>query len=91
VDPLIRVVIRRDFDRRPALAMEWAHLLHDPGVRERVKISAGGAWHRKDPDAFLAWLPDSGLEDPVRDLILNTPMKHRFPGPDALEREAAEP
>ena len=91
VDPLIRVIIRRDFDRRPALAMEWAHLLHDPGVRKRVQISAGGTWHRKDPDAFLAWLPDSGLEDPVRDLILNTPMGHRFRGPDALERETAEP
>ncbi len=91
VDELIRVIIRRDFDRRPVLAMGWAHLLHDPGVRTRVQISAGGSWYRKDPDAFLAWLPDSGLEDQARDLILNRPMRHRFRAPDALERETAQP
>jgi hypothetical protein len=30
---------------------------------------------RKDPDAFMAWLPESGLEAQVRDLILNTARK----------------
>lgn len=87
VDPLIRVIIRRDFDGRPALAMEWAHLLHDPIARTRVQTSAGRSWYRKDPDAFLAWLPDSGLEKQVRDLILNTPMRHELRGADQLERE----
>jgi 3-deoxy-D-arabino-heptulosonate 7-phosphate (DAHP) synthase len=74
IDALIRVIIRRYFDRRPDLAMEWAHLLNDPAVRTRVKTSVGRAWYRKNRDAFMAWLPESGLESQVRDLILNTPM-----------------
>jgi hypothetical protein len=73
VDPLVRVIVRRTFDRDPALAMDWAHLLHDPTVRTRVQTSAGRAWFRMDRDAFMAWLPGSGLESQVRDLILNTP------------------
>ena len=49
VDPLVRVIIRRGtFDRDPALAMEWAHLIHDPVVRTRVQTSAGRAWFRED-------------------------------------------
>lgn len=85
VDPLLRVIIRRDFDPHPARAMEWTHLLHDPIVRRRVQTSAGRSWYRKDPDAFLAWLPDSALEKPVRDLILNRPMRHEPGGPGPLE------
>ena len=91
VDPLIRVLIRRDFDRSPALAMEWARRLHDPVVRKNVQTSAGRSWHRIDPDAFLAWLPDSGLESQVRDLILNTPMRHPLGGADAPQRETTQP
>jgi hypothetical protein len=86
-DPLVRVVIRRDFDRRPALAMEWAHLLHDPIVRTRVQTSAGRAWYRRNPESFKAWLPDSGLESQVQDLILNTPMRDERGGGDAPGRE----
>ena len=71
--------------------MEWAHLLHDPTVRTRVQTSAGRSWYRKDPDAFTAWLPDSGLEKQVRDLILNTPMRHELRGADQLEREPTQP
>ena len=91
VDPLVRVIIRRDFDRRPALAMEWAHLLHDPIVRTRVQTSAGRSWYRRDRNAFLAWLPDSGLERQVRDLILNTPMRHPLGSADAPKRETNQP
>jgi len=91
VDPLIRVIIRREFDERPAHAMEWADLLHDPVVRTRVQISAGRSWYRRDPDAILAWLPDSGLEKRVRDLILSTPVRHEFPGAGQLERGPTPP
>ena len=91
VDPLIRVIIRRDFGRRPELAMEWAHLLHDPVVRTRVQTSAGRSWYRLDRDAFLAWLPDSGLERRVRDLILNTPIRHELRSADPLERKPTQP
>ena len=91
VDPLIRVMIRRNFDRSPALAMAWAHRLHNPVVRLRVQASAGRSWYRIDPDAFLAWLPDSGLESQVRDLILNTPMRHPLGGADAPQRETTQP
>jgi hypothetical protein len=91
VDPLIRVIIRRDFSRRPEVAMEWAHLLHDPVVRTRVQTSAGRSWYRLDRDAFLAWLPDSGLEKQVRDLILNTPIRHELRGADPPEREPTQP
>jgi hypothetical protein len=81
IDPLIRVIIRRDFDRHPELAMEWAHLLQDPDVRMRVQTTAGRSWYQKDSEAFMAWLPESGLESRIRDLILNTPMKYRANAP----------
>jgi len=86
-DPLIRIIIRSEFERRPAVAMEWAHLLHDPTVRKRVQISAGRSWYRKDPDTFMAWLPEGGLEQDVRDLILNAPMRQQFRSQDQPERE----
>ena len=73
VDPLVRVLIRRYFDRDPAISMEWAHLIADPVVRTRVLTSAGRGWFRTAREAFMAWLPKSGLEIQVRDLILNTP------------------
>jgi hypothetical protein len=59
MDPLVRMIIRRHFDRRPSLAMEWAHLIDDPVVRTRVQTLAGRAWLRKDYDAFMEWLPGS--------------------------------
>ena len=91
VDPLVRVIIRRYFDRHPALAMEWAHLLHDPVVRTRVQTSAGRAWFRKDHDAFMAWLPESGLESQVRDLILNTPTRAERRAAHQAEQEPPSP
>jgi hypothetical protein len=91
VDPLVRVIIRRTFDRDPALAMEWAHLLHDPIVRTRVQTSAGRAWFREDRDAFMAWLPESGLESQVRDLILNTPTRAERDAARRFERETTGP
>jgi hypothetical protein len=91
VDPFIGVVIRRVFDRNQALAMEWAHLLHVPIVRTRTQTSVGRSWYRRDPEAFMAWLPDSGLESQVRDLILNTPMRRELRGADAPELETTQP
>ena len=73
VDPAVRVLVRRYLAPRPVLAMEWAHRIHDPTVRIRVLSSVGRAWLRKDRDAFMAWLPESGLESQVEDLILNAP------------------
>jgi hypothetical protein len=75
VDPAVRVMVRRNFDRRPARAMQWAHRIYAREARLRVQTSAGRAWLRKDPDAFMAWLPESGLETQVRDLIMNTARK----------------
>ena len=71
--------------------MEWAHLVHDPVVRRRVQTAAGRAWFRKDPDAFMAWLPESGLESQVRDLILNTPTRDERNAARQQEQEAPEP
>jgi hypothetical protein len=88
VDALIRVIIRRYFRQQPALAMEWAHLIHDPLVRTRVQTSAGRAWFRMDHDAFMAWLPESGLESQVRDLILNTPTRAERDAARQLEQTA---
>lgn len=75
VDPAVRVLVRRYFDTRPAEAMEWAHRIHDPTTRTRVLASAGRSWLRADPEAFMTWLPESGLESQIRDLILNTARK----------------
>jgi hypothetical protein len=91
VDPLVRVVIRRNFDRDPALALDWAHLIHDPVVRTRVQTSAGRAWFRKDRDSFMAWLPESGLESEVRELILNTPKLDELNAMRKMERGATGP
>jgi hypothetical protein len=91
VDPLIRVLVRRDFERRPDLAMGWAHLLHDPVVRTRVQMSAGRSWYRLDREAFLAWLPDSGLERQVQDLILNTPIRNELRAVDPEKRKPTQP
>jgi hypothetical protein len=75
VDPAVRVLVRAYFDPNPAKAMGWTHRIHTRQVRLRVQASAGRAWLRADRDAFMAWLPDSGLDDQVRDLILNTARK----------------
>jgi hypothetical protein len=72
LDPARRVLVRKYFNQEPARAMDWAHRIDDRMTRLRVQASAGRAWWRADPDAFLAWLPDSGLDTQVRDLILNT-------------------
>ena len=72
VDPAVRVLVRNSFEQQPAQAMEWAHRIHTPEVRLRVLTSAGRAWLQADPDGFMAWLPESGLEAQVKDLILNT-------------------
>jgi len=72
VDPVVRVLVRHYFDRRPAQAMEWARRIHTSEVRVRVQTSAGRAWLNTDREAFMAWLPESGLKAQVRDLILNS-------------------
>jgi hypothetical protein len=72
LDPARRVLVRKYFEDEPETAMAWAHRMHDPPTRLRVQVSAGKAWRRADPDAFLAWLPNSGLDMQARDLILNT-------------------
>jgi hypothetical protein len=72
VDPAVRVLVRKFFKTSPAVAMEWAERIHVPEIRQSVMASAGRAWLAQGRDAFLAWLPESGLEPEIRDLILNT-------------------
>jgi len=91
MDPLVRVIIGRSSSRDPSLAMDWAHFIHDPIVRRRVQTATGRAWLRRDRDAFMAWLPESGLESKVRDLILNTPTTDEREAARRLEQEATEP
>jgi len=79
LDPVFRVVVRRHFDRDPAQAMRWAHRIRDRDTRLRILASTGRAWWRADPDAFMAWLPESGLDEQVRDVILNAARKDADP------------
>ncbi len=67
------------------------HLVHDPVVRTRVQTLAGRAWFRRDHDAFMAWLPESGLENQVRDLIQNTPTRDELEAARQLERKDRKP
>jgi hypothetical protein len=75
VDPAVRILVRRHFEQRPAEAMDWAFRIYAREPRLRVLLSAGRGWLRKDRDAFMAWLPESGLETRVRELILKRPRK----------------
>jgi hypothetical protein len=88
VDPAVRVLVRRHFEQRPAEAMDWAFRIHAREPRQRVLLSAGRGWLRKDRDAFMAWLPESGLGSQVRDLILNTPTRGERDAARQLGREA---
>jgi hypothetical protein len=89
LDPVRRVLVRKYFDKNPAKAMAWAHRIQNRVTRLRVQASAGRAWWRSDPDAFLAWLPDSGLDAQVRDLILNTAQKEAAPA-ESLGADGSE-
>jgi hypothetical protein len=75
VDPAVRILVRRFFRRHPAEAMDWAFKIHARKTRLRVLVTTGRGWLSKDRDAFMAWLPESGLETQVRELILKTPRK----------------
>ncbi len=87
LDSMYRVLVRRYFDEDPATALEWTHRIHDEMIRKRVQTAAGRAWWRKDPDAFMAWLPDGRLDNQVRDLILNAAGAAAAPPPGSADRE----
>ena len=69
VDPAIRVIVQRDYWERASAAMEWSSLLHDDDIRREVQLGIGRSWYSREPDAFQAWLPESGLEQSVQDQI----------------------
>lgn len=73
VDPAVRELVRQEFGSDPGSAMDWAHRIDDPAQRLHVQTSAGRSWYQQDPDSFMEWLPESGLESQVRALILNGP------------------
>lgn len=76
VDPAVRVLVRRDYLDRPASALDWAHRIGDPGLRQRVLAAVGRSWFARDPDALKAWLPESGLEQQIQDVILHSRRRH---------------
>jgi hypothetical protein len=80
VDPAVRELVRRDFGTDPGSAMDWAHRIDEPALRSYVQASAGGSWYQQDRESFMQWLPESGLESGVRDLILNSPGVGSNPG-----------
>jgi len=69
-DPAIMVVVRRDSMRRPGSALDWAHLIHDDGLRRSTLIEVARRWLERDPKAFKAWLPNSGLRGDIRQKIM---------------------
>jgi hypothetical protein len=73
VDPAVRELVRRDFGTDPGSAMDLAHRIDDAAVRLHVQVSAGRSWYEQDRESFMEWLPESGLEGGVRDLILKSP------------------
>ena len=71
VDVAIGVLVRRDLHANPDAALDWAHRVQDPASRQRTLTRIGIAWRTRDPEGFLAWLPESGLENHIRDSILS--------------------
>jgi hypothetical protein len=61
-DPAIRWMVRLNVIKDPGAALDWAHLIHADAVRLNVLRAVGRAWYKRDPEAFEAWLPESGLE-----------------------------
>ena len=86
-DPAVRVLVRRDYRRRPASALDWAHRIHDSELRQRVLTEVGRSWFLRAPKAFRAWLPESGLEKRIQDEILST--RRRIERADGGQQEAA--
>jgi hypothetical protein len=86
VDPAVRVMVRRNYRRRPALALDWAHRIQNPTLRQRVLTEVGRSWFLGAPEAFKAWLPESGLEKRIQDEILST--RRRTGRTDAGPQEA---
>jgi len=42
------------------LAMDWAHSISNPGLREAAMIRIGKQFYQKDPDAAAGWYSSSG-------------------------------
>jgi hypothetical protein len=70
VDPAIVAVVRRDSTKRPSTALDWAHLIQDDALRRSALIGVGRRWFERNPKAFKAWLPKSGLQGDVRREIM---------------------
>jgi hypothetical protein len=61
-DPAIRWMVRTNVIKNPPAALDWAHLIHSDVARLNVLKAVSRAWYKRDPEAFEAWLPESGLE-----------------------------
>ena len=76
VDPAIVIAVRRNSKTRPDLALDWAHLIHEDALRRNALIGVGRRWLERNPKAFKAWLPRSGLQGDIRREIM-TPTPDR--------------
>jgi len=65
LDPAIRVIIQRDYWKRPAAAMDWARLISDDDIRSEVQVGIGRSWYSQEQQEFRDWAADSGLEQDV--------------------------
>jgi hypothetical protein len=83
VDPAVRVLVRRDYLPKPASALDWAHRIDDPGIRQRVLAAVGRSWFARDPEAVKSWLPESGLEQQIQHVILHSRPKRLATGGEA--------
>jgi hypothetical protein len=77
IDPVILVVVRRHSKPRPDLALDWAHLIHEDELRRNALIGVGRRWLERNPRAFKAWLPRSGLQGDIRREIMTPSPDHQ--------------
>jgi hypothetical protein len=54
----------------PQTAIAWAQDIGDPVLRESSLTRAGQAFYRRDPDAAMDWLAQSGLPEEARQRVL---------------------
>jgi hypothetical protein len=85
IDPMIRELVRQEFRSDRASAMDWAHRIDDPAQRLEAQVAAGRSWYQQNPESFMEWLPESGLESQARALILNHGAGDRPAGGDSIE------
>jgi len=73
LDPAVVQLALHLSESSPASAIDWVERIEDPDRRRRSLVRVGRVWRRRDPDALLAWLGESGLPQELQEQIRRGP------------------